>query len=58
MGVRYRNEDSNRECDILDIGGYVMKIPFITFQIILFLSLEVHIYSERKRTNFEEIKET
>uniref|UniRef100_A0A0D3AP25 Uncharacterized protein n=1 Tax=Brassica oleracea var. oleracea TaxID=109376 RepID=A0A0D3AP25_BRAOL len=40
MGVRYRNEDSNRECDILDIGGYVMKIPFITFQIILFLSLE------------------
>ncbi|CAN6851963.1 unnamed protein product [Brassica oleracea] len=40
VGVRYRNEDSNRECDILDIGGYVMKIPFITFQIILFLSLE------------------
>ncbi|KAL0825256.1 hypothetical protein Bca101_048933 [Brassica carinata] len=40
VGVRYRNEDSNRECDILDIGGYVMKIPFITFQNILFLSLE------------------
>ncbi|KAH0897373.1 hypothetical protein HID58_046941 [Brassica napus] len=40
VGVRYRNEDSNRECDILDIGGYVMKIPFITFQIILFMSLK------------------
>lgn len=41
MGVRYGDEDSNIECGLLDIGGYVMKIPFITFQIIIFLSLEV-----------------
>ncbi|RID74730.1 hypothetical protein BRARA_B01817 [Brassica rapa] len=40
MGVRYGDEDSNIECGLLDIGGYVMKIPFITFQIIIFLSLE------------------
>ncbi|CAG7893112.1 unnamed protein product [Brassica rapa] len=40
MRVRYGDEDSNRECDILDIGRYVMKIPFITFQIILFMSLK------------------
>nr|VDD22346.1 unnamed protein product [Brassica oleracea] len=40
MGVRYGDEDSNIECGLLDIGGYVMKIPFITFQFILFLSLE------------------
>ncbi|XP_009127672.1 uncharacterized protein LOC103852527 [Brassica rapa] len=40
MGVRYGDEDSNIECGLLDIGGYVMKIPFITFQVIIFLSLE------------------
>ncbi|KAJ0242834.1 hypothetical protein HA466_0201030 [Hirschfeldia incana] len=38
--IIYREEDRNRECDFLDIGGYVMKIPFITLQNILFLSIE------------------
>ena len=47
MGVRYGDEDSNIECGLLDIGGYVMKIPFITFQFILFLSLEVHILQKQ-----------
>ncbi|CAN6996423.1 unnamed protein product [Brassica oleracea var. botrytis] len=28
-------------------GGYVMKIPFITFQIILFMRLKVHIYRNK-----------
>ncbi|KAG2312858.1 hypothetical protein Bca4012_027428 [Brassica carinata] len=38
--VMYREQNSNRECGLLDIGGYVMKIPFIIFQIILLMSLE------------------
>ncbi|KAJ0241355.1 RING-type domain-containing protein [Hirschfeldia incana] len=34
------NQQSNRICGLQDIGGHVMKIPFITFQIILFMRLE------------------
>lgn len=28
-------------CDLQDVGGHVMKIPFIIFQILLFIYLEV-----------------
>ncbi|KAJ4909721.1 Transmembrane Fragile-X-F-associated protein [Raphanus sativus] len=38
--VMYWEQHSNRECGVLDIGGYLMKIPFIIFQIILLMSLE------------------
>ncbi|CAA7053555.1 unnamed protein product [Microthlaspi erraticum] len=34
------HQQSNRICGLQDIGGHVMKIPFITFQIILFMRLE------------------
>lgn len=34
-------QQSNRICGLQDIGGHVMKIPFVTFQIILFMRLEV-----------------
>ncbi|KAJ4909722.1 Transmembrane Fragile-X-F-associated protein [Raphanus sativus] len=40
MGVIYLDQDSDTASRLLDIGGYVMKIPFITFQVILFMSLE------------------
>ncbi|KAJ0242836.1 hypothetical protein HA466_0201040 [Hirschfeldia incana] len=38
--VPYLYQPRNRECGLLDIGGYVMKIPFIIIQIILLTSLE------------------
>jgi hypothetical protein len=28
-------------CNLQDIGGHVMKVPFVTFQILLFMRLEV-----------------
>lgn len=28
-------------CSLQDIGGHIMKIPFIAFQILLFMHLEV-----------------
>ncbi|ANM61136.1 Transmembrane Fragile-X-F-associated protein [Arabidopsis thaliana] len=34
------HQQSNRICGLQDIGGHVMKIPFVTFQIILFMRLE------------------
>ncbi|XP_010470845.1 PREDICTED: uncharacterized protein LOC104750703 [Camelina sativa] len=34
------HQQSNRICGLQDIGGHVMKIPFITFQVILFMRLE------------------
>ncbi|XP_010523403.1 PREDICTED: uncharacterized protein LOC104801757 isoform X2 [Tarenaya hassleriana] len=34
------NQQNNRMCSLQDIGGHVMKIPFITFQILLFMRLE------------------
>lgn len=37
------HQQSNRICGLQDIGGHVMKIPFITFQIILFMRLEVQL---------------
>ncbi|XP_010532064.1 PREDICTED: uncharacterized protein LOC104808160 isoform X2 [Tarenaya hassleriana] len=34
------NQENNSMCSLQDIGGHVMKIPFITFQILLFMHLE------------------
>lgn len=40
MTADEENQQSNRICGLQDIGGHVMKIPFVTFQIILFMRLE------------------
>jgi len=41
--VIYTDEDrqQNGLCNLQDIGGHIMKIPFIGFQILLFMHLEV-----------------
>ncbi|KAL8533425.1 hypothetical protein ACS0TY_009708 [Phlomoides rotata] len=42
-GILVSSEDVNQEhtmCSLQDIGGHVMKIPFIGFQIMLFMYLE------------------
>lgn len=38
-------EDQNQEslCGLPDIGGHIMKIPIIAFQVLLCMHLEVHI---------------
>lgn len=28
-------------CNLQDVGGHIMKVPFIGFQILLFMRLEV-----------------
>jgi hypothetical protein len=33
--------EQNAFCSMQDIGGHIMKIPFIAFQILLFMHLEV-----------------
>lgn len=39
------NEEQRRSrCNLQEIGGHLMKIPLITFQILLFMRLEVYIY--------------
>ncbi|KAL6538901.1 hypothetical protein OROMI_025227 [Orobanche minor] len=35
------NQDNNRMCNLQDIGGHIMKIPFVGFQVMLFMYLEV-----------------
>ncbi|XP_051122440.1 uncharacterized protein LOC127245530 isoform X2 [Andrographis paniculata] len=42
-GVLIPSEEDNQEsrmCSLQDIGGHVMKIPFVAFQIMLFMYLE------------------
>ncbi|XP_038706453.1 uncharacterized protein LOC120001996 isoform X1 [Tripterygium wilfordii] len=34
------DQDQSRICNLQDIGGHIMKIPFIIFQILLFMHLE------------------
>ncbi|KAM7271515.1 hypothetical protein ACFE04_030729 [Oxalis oulophora] len=34
------DRDNNRICNLQDIGGHIMKIPFIIFQVLLFMRLE------------------
>lgn len=36
-----RESSSSSMCNLQDIGGHVMKVPFVTFQILLFMRLEV-----------------
>lgn len=35
------DQQQGRICDLQDIGGHVMKVPLIFFQILLFIYLEV-----------------
>lgn len=35
------DDQQNRVCSLQDIGGHVMKIPLIVFQLMLFMHLEV-----------------
>lgn len=45
-GILVSSEDVNQEhtmCSLQDIGGHVMKVPFICFQIMLFMYLEVYL---------------
>ncbi|XP_062159206.1 uncharacterized protein LOC133866634 [Alnus glutinosa] len=35
-----RESSSSSMCNLQDIGGHVMKVPFVTFQILLFMRLE------------------
>lgn len=35
------DNQENRMCSLQDIGGHVMKIPFVGFQVMLFMYLEV-----------------
>ncbi|KAL6570995.1 hypothetical protein OROGR_000545 [Orobanche gracilis] len=34
------DQDNNRMCSLQDIGGHIMKIPFVGFQVMLFMYLE------------------
>lgn len=36
------DDQQNRLCSLQDIGGHFMKIPFVGFQIMLFMYLEVY----------------
>ena len=35
------DDQQNGLCDLQDIGGHIMKVPLIVFQILLFMYLEV-----------------
>ena len=36
------DQHQSRLCDLQDIGGHIMKIPLVGFQILLFMRLEVY----------------
>lgn len=43
-GLAFSSDEDQQQsgiCDLQDIGGHVMKVPFIIFQILLFIYLEV-----------------
>ena len=43
-GLVFSSDDDQQQsgiCDLQDIGGHVMKVPLIIFQILLFIYLEV-----------------
>jgi hypothetical protein len=35
------NQHQDRMCGLQEIGGHIMKIPLIGFQVLLFMHLEV-----------------
>ena len=35
------NQQQDRMCGLQEIGGHIMKIPLIGFQVLLFMHLEV-----------------
>ena len=44
--VVFQEEDQNHEslCGLPDIGGHIMKIPIIIFQVLLCMRLEVNLF--------------